>query len=128
MSAWVVAHEHMLALVSGLSCHVAAALTTAGVCRFLVSRAKLDGGFTVFVAVGLSKQRKTDQEAFEKVMLRTPEVIECHNVSGSIEYILKVEVSDLAAYKKFHAETLGTCPELKSITSYIAMSSPKEMG
>ncbi|PHS41252.1 MAG: AsnC family transcriptional regulator [Robiginitomaculum sp.] len=95
--------------------------------RAVLDRSKLDGGFTVFVAVGLSKQRKTDQEAFEKVMLRSPEVIECHNVSGAIEYILKVEVSDLAAYKKFHTETLGTCPELKSITSYIAMSSPKEI-
>jgi len=95
--------------------------------RAVIDRSKLDGGFIVFVAVGLSKQRKSDQEAFEKVMLRTPEVIECHNVSGAIEYILKVEVSDLATYKKFHTETLGTCPELKSITSYIAMSSPKEI-
>ncbi len=95
--------------------------------KAVIDRSKLGGGFIVFVAVGLSQQRKSDQEAFERVMLRAPEVIECHNVSGSIEYILKVEVADLAAYKKFHTETLGTCPELSSITSYIAMSSPKEV-
>ncbi len=94
--------------------------------KAVIDRAKLGGGFIVFVAVGLSQQRKNDQEALERAMMRAPEVIECHNVSGSIEYILKVEVADLAAYKKFHTETLGTCPELKSITSYIAMSSPKE--
>ncbi|MBL4855090.1 MAG: Lrp/AsnC family transcriptional regulator [Robiginitomaculum sp.] len=95
--------------------------------KAVIDRSKLGGGFIVFVAVGFSQQRKSDQEAFERAMMQAPEVIECHNVSGSIEYILKVEVADLAAYKKFHTETLGTCPELNSITSYIAMSSPKEV-
>lgn len=96
--------------------------------RAVLDRAKLDGGFIIFVAVGLSRHQKGDQDAFEKAMLAAPEVRECHNVSGDIEYMLKVEVSDLAAYKKFHTETLGTCPELNNITSYIAMSSPKNTG
>jgi len=95
--------------------------------RAVLDRSKLNGGFIVFVAVGLSRHQKGDQDAFEKAMLAAPEVRECHNVSGDIEYILKVEVADLAAYKKFHTETLGTCPELNSITSYIAMGSPKEI-
>lgn len=95
--------------------------------RAVLDRTKLDGGFIVYVAVGLSRHQKHDQEAFEKSMMAAPEVRECHNVSGAIEYMLKVEVSDLAAYKKFHTETLGICPELSSITSYIAMSSPKDL-
>lgn len=96
--------------------------------RAVIDRTKLNGGFIVFVAVGLARHRKVDQTAFERAMVNAHEVRECHNVSGAVEYILKVEVSDLAAYKKFHTETLGTCPELNSITSYIAMSSPKDEG
>jgi Lrp/AsnC family leucine-responsive transcriptional regulator len=46
-----------------------------------------------------------------------------HNVTGAIEYILRVEVEDLAAYKAFHTEILGTVPEVSAITSYIVMES-----
>lgn len=94
--------------------------------RAVLNRAMLGGGFTVFVAVGLSRHLKEDQEAFEKVMGRAPQVRECHNVSGTIEYLLRVEVADLEAYKFFHTEVLGTVPQVSSITSYICMSSTKD--
>lgn len=94
--------------------------------RAVFDRSKLGSGFTAFVGVGLSRHQTGDQARFEKAMHAAPEVKECHNVTGAIEYMLRVEVADLAAYKKFHQETLGTCPELASITTYIAMSSPKD--
>jgi len=83
-------------------------------------------GFTVFVAVGLSRHLTKDQTAFERAMDTAPEVRECHSVSGTIEYLLRVEVADLPAYKHFHAEVLGTLPQVSSITSYIVMASPKD--
>jgi len=55
-----------------------------------------------------------------------PEVIECHNVTGAIEYLLRVEVADLAAYKRFHTDVLGTLPQVSAITSYVVMGSPKD--
>jgi len=83
-------------------------------------------GFVVYVAVGLSQHRKTDQTAFERAMAAAPQVRECHNVTGTIEYLLRVEVEDLAAYKLFHTEVLGQAPQVSSITSYIVMASPKD--
>lgn len=93
--------------------------------RAQLDRSFVGGGFTVFVTVGLSRHLKKDQEAFESAMAVAPQVRECHNVSGAIEYLLRVEVADLEAYKYFHTEVLGTVPQVCSMTSYICMSSPK---
>ena len=94
--------------------------------RAVVNRSVTGGGFTAYVAVGLSEHHKRNQRNFEKAMATAPQVRECHNVTGAIEYILRVEVEDLAAYKHFHTEVLGQVPEVASITSYIVMGSPKD--
>lgn len=55
-----------------------------------------------------------------------PQVRECHNVAGTFEYLLRVEVADLTAYKLFHTDTLGVVPQVNSITSYVVMGSSKD--
>jgi DNA-binding Lrp family transcriptional regulator len=59
-------------------------------------------------------------------MQASPEVRECHNVTGTVEYLLRVEVADLSAYKAFHTEVLGTLDQVRSLTSYIVLESPKD--
>ena len=83
-------------------------------------------GFTAYVAVGLSDHSKKSQSAFERAMSRAPEVRECHNITGAIEYLLRVEVADLEAYKVFHTDVLGTLAQVTAITSYVVMDSPKD--
>ncbi|MCB5197616.1 Lrp/AsnC family transcriptional regulator [Loktanella sp. TSTF-M6] len=95
-------------------------------------RARLDPvqtgrAFVVYVAVGLSEHTKAAQQAFEHAMSIAPDVVECHNVAGAFEYMLRVEVADLPAYKAFHSDTLGTVPHVRSITSYMVMGSPKDL-
>ena len=83
-------------------------------------------GFIAYVAVGLSRQSKKEQTSFEAAMDAASEVRECHNVTGTIEYLLRVEVKDLAAYKLFHTDVLGAHPQVRTITSYIVMESSKD--
>lgn len=83
-------------------------------------------GFVAYMTVGLSQHTKASQEAFERAITRAPEVRECHNVTGAVEYLLRVEVADLAAYKHFHTEVLGALPQVSSITSYVVMGSAKD--
>jgi len=94
--------------------------------RAVLDRSALGRGFVAYVAVGLSVHTKEAQDAFEQAMDRAHEVRECHNVTGTVEYMLRVEVADLASYKAFHSEILGTAPRVSSITSYIVMGSPKD--
>jgi DNA-binding Lrp family transcriptional regulator len=106
------------------------ALEAAGVIkgyRAVLDRTRLGAGLTVFVMVGLSGQLKRDALAFERAMAEAPEVQECHNITGSVEFLLRVEVSDLAAYKHFHADVLGTLSQVSSITSHVCLGSSKDL-
>jgi len=94
--------------------------------RAVLDNRTLGVGFVVYVGVGLSTHTKKVQQAFERAMEAAPEVSECHNVTGRIEYLLRVEVADLAAYKEFHTDRLGALPQVSSITSYVVMGSPKD--
>jgi DNA-binding Lrp family transcriptional regulator len=94
--------------------------------RAVIDRERTGIGFTAFVAVGLSAHTKADQEAFERAVGLAPEVRECHNVTGTVEYLLRVEACDLAAYKRFHTDVLGVVPQVATLTTYVVMGSPKD--
>ncbi len=94
--------------------------------RVILNHAALGVGFTAYIAVGLSIHTKASQEAFEKSIMDSKEVRECHNITGAFEYLLRVEVSDLVAYKVFHTDVLGILPQVSSITTYVVMGSPKD--
>jgi Lrp/AsnC family leucine-responsive transcriptional regulator len=82
-------------------------------------------GFSAYLAIGLVDHSMPSQQAFERAMQKAQAVRECHNVTGTIEYLIRVEVADLAAYKTFHADVLGALPQVNSITTYVIMDSPK---
>ena len=94
--------------------------------RAIVDRKVLGQDVVIFVMVGLSGHLRKDSLAFEAAMDKAPEVQECHNITGSVEYILRVEVADLSAYKAFHADRLGTLSMVGSITSHIVLGASKD--
>lgn len=94
--------------------------------RAVTDPVRLGRGFTVYVMVGLSSHTKAALEGFERAMSIAPEVVECHNIAGAFEYLLRVETGDLADFKRFHTDVLGTRSYLSSITSLIVMDSPKD--
>lgn len=94
--------------------------------RAILDRAALGVTFTAYVAVGLSRHTKSEQEDFERAIETAPEVRECHNVTGSVEYLLRVEARDLESYKRFHTDVLGALPQVSTLTSYIVMGSSKD--
>jgi len=94
--------------------------------RAVLDRTAMGSGFAAYIGVGLRDHSKASQEAFERSISRAEQVRECHNVTGSIEYLLRVECADLSAYKLFHTDILGAMPQVSSITSYVVMGSPKD--
>lgn len=75
----------------------------------------------------LNQYTKPAQEAFERAMVTAPQVRVCHNITGTVEFLLRVEVADLAAYKHFHTDIPGTLPRVCTLTSYVVMGSPKDL-
>lgn len=94
--------------------------------RAVLNPAKRGVGFTAYVSVGLNEHTKRAQVDFEAAIAHAPEVRECHNITGDREYLLRVEAADLADYKRFHTDVLGTLPQVSAITSYVVMGSPKD--
>ncbi|MEM9387463.1 MAG: Lrp/AsnC family transcriptional regulator [Pseudomonadota bacterium] len=94
--------------------------------RAVLDRAAMGIGFTAYIAVGLSSHTSESQHAFEAAIVQSPEVRECHNITGAFEYLLRVETADLAAYKIFHTDVLGTLPQVRTITTHVVMESVKD--
>jgi Lrp/AsnC family leucine-responsive transcriptional regulator len=94
--------------------------------RAILDRDALNRSFLAYVTVGLSNHGIESLKEFEMVMQNAPEVTECHNVAGAFEYLLRVEVKSTTDYKKFHAEVLGSLPQVNSITTYLVMNSSKD--
>jgi Lrp/AsnC family leucine-responsive transcriptional regulator len=106
-----------------------AALEKSGVIlgyRAVLDPIKRGVGFTAYLTVGLSAHTKQAQEAFERAIASSDEVRECHNITGSVEYLLRVEARDLVAYKTFHTDVLGALPQVATIQTHVVMASPKD--
>lgn len=83
-------------------------------------------GFVAYVTVGLAVHTKEAQARFEDAVSAMDEVRECHNITGNAEYLLRVECADLAAYKRFHTDKLGTVAGVDRLTTHVVMGSPKD--
>jgi DNA-binding Lrp family transcriptional regulator len=94
--------------------------------RAVLDWTKLGMGFVAYIGVGLRDHSKTAQQEFEAAMMDVPEVRECHNVTGAMEYFLRVECPDLDSYKAFHTDVLGAQPQVDRITTYVVIDTPKD--
>ena len=95
--------------------------------RAIVDRKKRSRGFLAYIGVGLNDHSKAAQESFERSMALAEPVRECHNITGTIEYLLRVECADLDAYKAFHTDYLGALAQVNAITTYVVIGTPKDM-
>lgn len=94
--------------------------------RAVVSAEAREIGFAAYVTIGLSRHSNEAQLAFERACQAAIQVRECHNITGTVEYLLRVECRDLAAYKQFHTDVLGAFPYIATITTHVVMGSPKD--
>lgn len=89
--------------------------------RALIDPAVIGRGLRVFTGVRLARHARADVLAFERAVVRLPEVVYTHHVTGNFDYLLQVEVADLSAYEDFHANRLAGLPGVAMVTSYVAM-------
>jgi Lrp/AsnC family leucine-responsive transcriptional regulator len=87
---------------------------------------KLHCGFVVFCQVKLKQLNTRIAEQFTEALTDMPEVTECYNVSGNFDYLLKIRVTDMAAYRIFIMEKLGTLDYLASWESVFVMNEVKQ--
>ena len=81
---------------------------------------------TVFIAITLQGHTRSFLEKFVNQINDFPEVVECHRISGTFDYLLKLVVKDIEAYETFIVSKLTLIPYLGSVQSFITLSTGKE--
>ncbi len=76
---------------------------------------------TVFVEITLSGQADEVLEAFEKAVARVPDVLECHLMAGSADYLLKVIAIDTEDFARIHRQHLARLPHVVQMQSSFAL-------
>ncbi|MGZ9676207.1 Lrp/AsnC family transcriptional regulator [Flavobacterium sp. GNP001] len=67
----------------------------------IVNKSKVEKGFLVFCHLKLIQHSREYIQIFEKEVAQLSEVVECYHVSGDYDYILKIVVKDMEAYRQF---------------------------
>ena len=107
------------------------ALEHAGVIRGYhadIDPATVGRGFEVTVHVELTLKDRATVEAFEERIAAFEEVVECRRMFGLPDYVVRVAVSDQAAYEAFYMNKLGELPGLARVNSQFTMKAVKPGG
>ncbi|WP_331497778.1 Lrp/AsnC family transcriptional regulator [Flavivirga spongiicola] len=86
---------------------------------------KLDRGLTVFCNIRLKEHTRKIGNQFVKDILSLDEVIECYNISGDYDFLLKVLVKDMKDYQNFVLNHLGELQNIGSAHSTFVMGEIK---
>ena len=76
---------------------------------------------TVFVEISLSGQSDELLEGFETAGARIPNVLECHLMAGTADYILKLVVEDTDDFARIHRQYLTRIPGVARMQSSFAL-------
>ena len=87
----------------------------------LLDARKLGMPTVVFVEIKLSAQADEVLEAFEKAVARVPDVLECHLMAGSADYILKIVAEDTEDFARIHRQYLTRLPGVAQMQSSFAL-------
>lgn len=83
-------------------------------------------GLTVFVQIAIERTSQRVFEEFRAAVRAIPEIQECHMVAGGYDYLLKVRVPDMAAYREFLGAVLSGVPGIRETHSYPVMEEVKD--
>lgn len=87
----------------------------------LLNARRLDRPTTVFVEITLSGQADEVLESFEREVRRVPDVLECHLMAGTADYLLKVLARDTDDFARIHRQYLARLPGVAQMHSSFAL-------
>ena len=87
----------------------------------LLNARKLGRPTTVFVEITLSGQADEVLEAFERAVKLVPDILECHLMAGTADYLLKVVAMDTDDFARIHRQFLARLPGVAQMHSSFAL-------
>jgi DNA-binding Lrp family transcriptional regulator len=76
---------------------------------------------TVFVEITLQGQADELLDGFERAVARIPDVLECHLMAGTADYLLKVVAENTDDFARIHRQHLARLPGVAQMQSSFAL-------
>jgi Lrp/AsnC family transcriptional regulator, leucine-responsive regulatory protein len=92
----------------------------------LLDYAKVKKGLMVICYVSLKQHSKNAGNKFIKTINELNEVIECYNISGEFDFMLKVVAENMDSYYDFHVNKLSQLENVGHIQSVFVMGIIKQ--
>ncbi|WP_114287493.1 Lrp/AsnC family transcriptional regulator [Candidatus Halocynthiibacter alkanivorans] len=87
----------------------------------LLDARRVDLPATVFVEITLSGQADEVLDAFEREVALIPDVLECHLMAGTADYLLKVVTRDTDHFAQLHRRYLARLPGVQGMQSSFSL-------
>lgn len=92
----------------------------------LLDHRKVKKALMVICYVSLKEHNKIAGVKFIKAINELHEVIECYNISGEFDFMLKVVCEDMDSYYQFHVNKLSQLENMGNVQSVFVMGVIKE--
>ena len=92
----------------------------------LVDPSKVGKGLTVICYVSLKEHSKTAGTKFIKAIHSLNEIVECYNISGEFDFMLKVVSENMETYYDFHVNKLSQIENMGQVQSVFVMGVIKQ--
>lgn len=86
---------------------------------------KLNRGFAVFCSIKLRRLNSACANEFTEMIMKIPEVTECYNISGSFDYLLRIQSPDMKYYQQFLLNVIGKHENIATLESTFVMEEIK---
>lgn len=93
----------------------------------ILDRKKVNKSLIAFSQVLLHNHTAETLAKFEKEVSKFPEVMECFQMTGTFDFILRVATSDMDAYHDFYRNKLAKLPNITTVQSFFVLSETKSV-
>ncbi|WP_259782616.1 Lrp/AsnC ligand binding domain-containing protein [Aestuariispira ectoiniformans] len=94
--------------------------------RAVLDPSMLGQDLMIFVQITLDRTTPDVFDIFKDRVLELPEVVECHMVAGGFDYLVKIRVNGMSAFRHFLGEQLTSLPGVLTTHSYVVMEGVKQ--
>jgi DNA-binding Lrp family transcriptional regulator len=91
----------------------------------ILDRKKIKRSLIAFSHVLLNDHTADTLNQFEQEVSKFPEVMECFQMTGTFDFILRIATSDMEAYHNFYRNKLATLPNITTVQSFFVLSETK---
>jgi Lrp/AsnC family leucine-responsive transcriptional regulator len=89
--------------------------------RAVLDREAVGLGLTVFVEIKVERHSRENAQALQDALAAMPEVVSCHMVSGTADFLAEIVVADLRAYEALLTFRLLVLPMVADIRSNMSL-------